>query len=170
MPIKRVVFDLDGTLSDAKHRRHLVNKDPKDWQAWQDASVRDKPVKQVVDLYRMLKDQGAEIHVWTGRTDAQRKATEAWMALHKIPKPKTLKMRPEGDRSSSEEVKQKWLSDMRKSDPKWGPDLVIDDQDKDVAFWRKKGIRTLQVREPEAQPKPKPKAPQPKPLDEEVKA
>lgn len=45
-----IVFDLDGTLADDSHRKHYLDRDPKDWNGFYDACDGDNPAYAMMDL------------------------------------------------------------------------------------------------------------------------
>ena len=50
---KTIIFDVDGTIADVEHRRHLVNGDKgfkPDWNAFRKATEDDTPVQWVCDI------------------------------------------------------------------------------------------------------------------------
>jgi phosphoserine phosphatase len=63
------IFDLDGTLALIEHRRHLVEGERKDWPAFFAACVDDAPNPPVIRTLQALRTAGAEIWIWSGRSD-----------------------------------------------------------------------------------------------------
>ena len=136
-----VIFDLDGTLSDTRHRRHFLQRDPKDWKLFNRASIGDPPIEAVVVLARLLHFAGHRIEIWTGRDQAYRAATLEWLRVHRI-RFDQLRMRPTGDHREDTVLKASWLDEID-----WRPDLVFEDRTRMVQWWRSRGIRCLQVAE-----------------------
>ena len=64
----RVVFDLDGTLANDQARKHHIEKDPKDWDAYFEACHTDTPNMVVVQLLHALANHGHIIEIWSGRS------------------------------------------------------------------------------------------------------
>jgi len=85
-----VVFDLDGTLSNGKHRNHLV-PDAKDahkcsaWEAHYNAAGGDTPIQDTIDVCFALNGAGYEIVILTGRCVDASDVTVGWLADHQIP-------------------------------------------------------------------------------------
>ncbi len=62
-----VVFDVDGTLMDEKHRAHL--RDEKKWDEYFDLCHLDTPIPEMVSLLKDYKEKGYEIWIMTGRKE-----------------------------------------------------------------------------------------------------
>jgi len=79
------VIDLDGVLADVRHRLHLVESSPKDWDGFF-AGMSDDPVlvegRAVVE--RLAADH--ELVYLTGRPEATRADTQAWLDRHGLPR------------------------------------------------------------------------------------
>ena len=134
-----VVFDLDGTLADDMHRQHFLLQYPKDWDRYLDACADDAPIQPVIALAKTLDFAGWRFEVWTGRSERVREETEAWLKRHNLNPSKVL-MRAEGDYRPDSQLKGGWLAETYKK-----PDIIVDDRNKSVAFWRAQGITCLQV-------------------------
>ena len=136
------VFDLDGTISNDSHRKHLLPKDDskenKDWYAYSTASISDPPIIPIVTILRQLVSE-SRIEIWTGRSADYWDITVQWLANNFIIYDR-LRMRPSGDKRTITEIKGEWLADGR-------PDLIFEDYTKLVNFYRSKGIICCQVAE-----------------------
>ena len=79
-----VIFDLDGTLADIRHRLHLVRQKPKRWREFFEACVNDVPNEPVIAAYRAFRQSALPCELWifSGRSDAVRPQTERWLAQH----------------------------------------------------------------------------------------
>lgn len=150
------IFDLDGTLALTEHRTHFVRGDKKDWRAFFAACVNDKPNLPVVRTLQTLRKSGAEIWIWSGRSDEVRAETEQWLYDHGILKttmllhwepfspPESFRMRKAGDFTPDEILKGQWLSEIEPPEYK-RLTAVFDDRDKVVAMWRAAGVPCFQV-------------------------
>lgn len=83
-----IVFDLDGTLANGKHRNHLVPKPDAahETYAWDEhnlASVYDTPIQDTIDLCNVL-EQTHRIVILTGRCEVAREITEEWLRHHRV--------------------------------------------------------------------------------------
>lgn len=134
------MFDLDGTLADVEHRRHLIEKPRRDWHAFFAACVDDPPILPVIGVHRALCLAGARVEIWSGRSDEVRSETDAWLGHHVGEGVTVTRMRRAGDFRPDQQLKEEWLL----SEPA-PPHLVFDDRDKVVAMWRRHGIRCAQV-------------------------
>lgn len=134
-----VVFDLDGTLSDAEHRQHYLKADEPDWEAFYAAAVDDAPLHHNIATYLALEKAGHHLEIWTGRSDKVEAETITWLGRRGIRNP-VLRMRPHGDHSPDHILKPSWL----KLYSRW-PDLIFEDRATVVAAWRALGIPVCQV-------------------------
>lgn len=145
-----IVFDLDDTLADTSHRQHILDQNHETesdkWNTFFDACDKDSPVLALIEFidelaYRLCKTDH-RVEIWTGRSDSVRDKTEAWLQKHLechnfIP----LRMRADGDFREDTEVKGDWIEQYGK------PDLVFDDRNKVVKWWREQGVTCCQVKE-----------------------
>lgn len=136
-----VVFDLDGTLALIEHRRHLVEKKPKNWPRFFEQCVHDEPCHPIIEIFHALKLAGHRVEVWSGRSDIVERETREWLAAHGI-EFDHLRMRPQKDNRADDILKEEWLLSLPETER---PALIFDDRDRVVAVWRKHGIRCCQV-------------------------
>lgn len=148
-----IIFDIDGTLADVGHRRHLVDptKGRKDWGRFFDEMVNDPPLRDVCLLAELLGDhplvnQGAiKLFIFSGRPDTHRKQTEDWLRVHTrslLEKAEGVLMRAAGDFRPDTEVKREMLNDIRAMG--FDPRLVVDDRPSVIAMWKKEGLTVLE--------------------------
>lgn len=158
-----IIFDLDGTLADCEHRRHyvdgsrtcytarylLLNPQTKwkpDWNAFYQACDKDTPIWPVVNV---LRDFSGDVQIWSGRCESVRDKTLDWLANEAGLKgtnylwdlkyePNILKMRPVGDNTPDDELKERWLDETLSAGQTI--DGVFDDRPKVVRMWRRRGI------------------------------
>ena len=135
------IFDLDGTLADTSHRDHLAREGK--WDEYYAACVRDMPIPATVDTFINLKRAGAEIYIFTGRSEQVRKQTETWLFLNNL-HPDLLMMRPEKNFKKDFILKAEWYDRLPPLDKE---DLiaVFEDRQQAVDMWRAKGITCYQV-------------------------
>ena len=101
-----MVFDIDGTVADARHRLHLIagKADHDQWVRFFDAAVDDPPLAEGVARAKQL----AETHdiVWlTARPERVREMTEDWLAQHGLPTGRLL-MLPDGEKKVARTAKE----------------------------------------------------------------
>lgn len=141
------IFDLDGTLALIEHRKHYIEDKPANWKGFYRACVDDKPNTPVIRTMHALMLTGAEVLIFSGRSDEVRRETEAWLEKHTnfpVHLPGALMMRSEGDYTPDDELKRHWLRDMLVSDRERIV-AVFDDRDKVVEMWRAEGVPCFQV-------------------------
>ena len=133
------VFDMDGTLADASHRLHFIEREPKDWDSFFEAMGDDKPIRHVIAIARALEAAGHGVDIWTGRPNGYRRHTVRWLEKHGVPW-HWLRMRDDGDRRPDHVVKMEWLAEMTSP-----IDAVFEDRMRVVAAWRAAGVPCYQV-------------------------
>ena len=141
----KIIFDIDGTIADCRHRRHFVTDGNHDWKSFNESMVMDPPIQPVVNLYMKLQHNCPEtdIILVSGRSEDYREHTFDWLSSHGILTNRVnLKMRPSGDYRPDWQIKEEILMDLKANG--WWPDLVIDDNEKVVQMWRRHNIICLQ--------------------------
>ena len=129
-----VVFDLDGTIANIDHRRHLVEGPNKDWDAFYAACVDDSVADGVQDVWQAVFTSPRQYVMWvvSGRSEVVRSETEDWLKAHKFTFHNLL-MRPAGDYTPDEELKFEWMKPHQHRIA-----FVFDDRDKVVKMWRER--------------------------------
>ena len=107
-----VVFDLDGTLSDGRHRLPLLPaiEDRSRDSAWINfslAAIDDTPITDNISLLRMLSIH-YDIIILTGRGAVSRDITIKWLRENYVPYDRLI-MRPIGDCRPDTEFKEAML-------------------------------------------------------------
>ena len=136
------VFDLDGTLALNEHPQHFLEKTPKDWDGFFEACSDDAPNWPVITALNSLQERH-QVEIWSGRSEAVRGKTEAWLLNFNMNPDRLKRMRPVGDFTPDDELKMQWLKECGERRP-WA---VFDDRAKVVAMWREAGIACFQVAE-----------------------
>lgn len=148
---KTAIFDLDGTLALIDDRRaKSTNVNGKmDWDTFFDPNniQLDLPNQPVIEMAKMLKEQGHSIVIFSGRSKVTKVATMEWLNKFGVPFD-VLKMRPDNNEFKfmpDNKLKQHWLDQLF-------PDkssilCIFDDRDKVVKMWRENGIACFQVAE-----------------------
>lgn len=137
-----VVFDLDGTIANIDHRRHLVDGKDKDWDKFYRQCVNDKPNNRVIELLSILYYRDKNVQIWSGRSDVVRQPTEIWLNKYVVPY-NGLLMRKDGDYTPDEVLKENWLKETISKG--FTVSMVFDDRKKVVDMWRRNGIQCFQV-------------------------
>lgn len=80
-----VVSDLDGTLADTRHRRHLCPAvdASRTWTEYADACTGDTPIPGPIALIRALHEAGCDVHILTNRPIVTKASTINW--LNQVP-------------------------------------------------------------------------------------
>lgn len=140
------IFDLDGTLSLADHRRPILDdkSNSKRWDEFYAACDKDLPNWPVIRTLHNLMRGYAEIWIFSGRRDSERAKTIKWLQKYLDLIPDTILMRPSGDTRPDTELKKEWLSNMSFYD-RDRLEAVFDDRDRLVKMWRDEGITCFQV-------------------------
>lgn len=80
---KVVIVDYDGTLSDGKHRLHLLpTKDlhiTESWSEFNRASAYDEPIRNTIDVINAMYEAGYAVIILTGRSDEVRQESINWL-------------------------------------------------------------------------------------------
>jgi len=120
-----------------------------DWKSFYEACNEDSPIWPVIRVIESLhlnditlKDH--EIQIWSGRCESVRHKTVHWLGfiVGNVTYSK-LKMRPIGDYTPDDQLKEKWLDEALAEGKKI--DFVFDDRTKVVKFWRRRGIFVFDV-------------------------
>lgn len=110
------IWDLDGTLSDGRHRLHLLPKKDEahltySWDKFNLAAGEDLPfldnIRHMNDLYQF----GKRIVILTGRSDVAKHITEKWLWEHGC-NFNQLIMRPASDHRRDIEFKEAKLKEI----------------------------------------------------------
>ena len=146
MKKQTIIFDVDGTIADVEHRRHLVNSDKgfkPDWNAFRRATEDDTPVQWVCDIAKRFIAQGDEVAFFSARNESEREVTERQIREWIGEGHKGVFLRPNDDFTPDDEFKSKLADKFIEMGGKI--DLIFDDRQKVVDMWRANGIPCLQV-------------------------
>lgn len=144
-----IVFDLDGTLANFDHRKHIIAGKSRDdtlaWALFYQACIDDKPIYPIINVL-MATFLDTHVEIWTGRSEVCREQTIEWLTRH-VFKDTTLfdfnfqlRMRNKGDRRHDWELKEQWLKACSVH-----VSLVFEDRDSVVAMFRKNNVMCAQV-------------------------
>jgi len=137
-----VIFDLDGTLADIRHRVHHVSssvKAERDWKSFYQDIDKDVPNSDVCQLCRTLR-LNYEIWILTGRSEEYRSYTENWLFWNNIHYDE-LRMRSSDDMRKDIECKFDMLSEEEQK----GVLVIFEDRTQVVEMWRQRNITVCQV-------------------------
>lgn len=142
-PVKTlVVFDLDQTVFDMRHRESLIptNENGSSWLAFNAACVNDTLIEAVADLVTLYDEAGYEIVYLSGRGAEVEEQTRQALAKNGLACD-VLYLRPTGDYTPGPELKKFWVEHL-------GPERIMaayDDDPAVVAMYRELGITAFQV-------------------------
>jgi phosphoglycolate phosphatase-like HAD superfamily hydrolase len=109
--MKTVIFDLDGTLADGRHRLHLLPTKDYDktasWTRFNMAAVDDIPFQDNIDLCNVL-GLHYKVVILTGRSDVARQITLDWLWHHDVYF-NELVMRSQSDNRKDTVIKEEYL-------------------------------------------------------------
>ena len=139
----------DGSHHKIDPQIHKVTKElwQPDWPAFDDACDQDKPIEPVIQLFRYQMnyyrscDEVYNWQIWSGRCESIRSKTEYWINAHIAPlkwNSDRLKMRPIGDSTPDDELKERWLDETIRENRT--VDFVFDRNTKSIAMWQRRGI------------------------------
>lgn len=132
---KCAIFDLDGTLCNLSHRNPY---DPS-------TCDKDKPIQHVVDLCRLLFENGYKIFFFSGRDDTYKELTSTWLDVY-FGYPYELHMREAGNREDDASLKSRLFSTYIKD--KYNCKLWVDDRLRVCRFVHEAGLPLFRVGDP----------------------
>lgn len=149
--MKIATFDMDGTLANVDHRRHLVERQPgekRDFEAFYQAMGKDTINQDVAAIAKALKSAGWRIYICTGRPQMYWDLTYDWLNENGFSYD-SLFMRPDSQRFVKDcDVKAEMLGRIKWMHVDKIEEMVaFDDRDQVVKMWRDNGVRCFQVAE-----------------------
>ena len=139
------VFDIDGTLANVKHRLHLLQSRPKNWDAFFDLAHWDTQFPQGRCKIQEAIEANLKVVYLTGRPEKTRQATVEWLSKHQFPLAcnSNLFMRPQGDFRPASFVKVELLQ--RARDLVGDVHVIYDDDEAVVRSLRRAGYNCIHV-------------------------
>jgi hypothetical protein len=142
------IFDIDGTLADPTHRLPLLLNGcgPDRWRQFYAACGDDKPIMPTIITMHGLITAGADVWLFSGRSDEVRDKTIQWLQQHVrwTGNPAELVMRRQGDYRADHIVKKEFYDRMLLDDRE-RLIAIFDDRQQVVDMWRRQGITCYQV-------------------------
>ncbi|WP_212840857.1 AAA family ATPase [Catellatospora sp. IY07-71] len=132
---RAVLVDLDGTVA------LMGDRSPYDHTRVH----LDEPHQPVIDAVRALHAAGHTIIYCSGRVDAARAGTQAWLEKYVGVPYAALHMRGNGDQRKDSVVKREIFE--REIREHWYVVCVLDDRNQVVRMWRELGLTVFQVAE-----------------------
>jgi len=133
---KALILDIDGTIADAKHRLHLIEKETREWDAFYDAMVDDPPIyeaiQKVFDFIRA--NEPIEVFVVTGRRDTHKEQTKKWLFENGFHVDKNLLMRENGDTRPDTDLKKEIFETV--IEPFYDVIMAFEDRPRIIKMWQ----------------------------------
>lgn len=142
---KAIIVDIDGTLADCSHRVHHLQRTPKDWDAFYRGIHEDLTHEHVLMLVEFFDRSHIQVIYVTGRSEAWRNDTEAWLSHRGLSGYTHLHMRPDGDHRADDVLKREIYE--RDIQPYYDVLFALEDRSRVVKMWRSIGVPCLQVAE-----------------------
>lgn len=148
------IFDIDGTCTLLGDRLNILKEKTGDrWDRFYAACGEDAPNVPVLDVMDSLIYNNLDVWLCTARRESEREATMKWFHTHMWEmwsliqiNPGILTMRPNGDTTKDNELKESWLNGMLLEDRERLV-AVFDDRQKVVDMYRANGVMVFQVSE-----------------------
>jgi uncharacterized HAD superfamily protein len=140
--MKTAIIDIDGTISDSRHRLHHINGKHRDYEAFHSQCSQDPVIEPVALLVNMIAQDGTVV-LLTGRPNRFRENTQDWLDDNAICYDELI-MKADGNTRPNVEYKLDVLQQLRARGHEVF--LAIDDQDGIAEMWRANGIHCLQTR------------------------
>lgn len=122
-----------------------------DWKAFYEACEFDEPIEPVWKLFDDLAVDN-ELEIWSGRCESVREKTVNWLYEYVPYTSQKLKMRPIGDTTPDDVLKERWLDEylnLPSMDTASGNinkiEIVFDSDPKSIAMYRRRGIFVFDV-------------------------
>lgn len=140
-PGPAVVVDMDGVVSDATHRQHLVTGGRRDWDKFFEACAVDPVIEEGARLVSLLAPNLVVV-LLTGRPVRVRAATLEWLERVGL-RWDLLVMRDSGDYAAAGEFKRRSVRELRAA----GFDLrlALDDDRRNCEMFRSEGLACAYV-------------------------
>jgi phosphoglycolate phosphatase-like HAD superfamily hydrolase len=140
-PGPAIVFDLDGVLSDAAGRQHLLDRPYRDWDAFFAACGDDDVIHEVARLLDVIEND-LRIVLLTARPSRVQRQTLAWLERHEL-RWDLLIMRDWGDYQAARHFKQDTVHELR--DRAFDLRLAFEDDRRNVDMFHAEGVPCIYI-------------------------
>jgi len=138
---KWVIFDFDGTLSDARDRQHFVTNGNEDWDGFFAAVGDDAPIVEITEFYKnMANSDFYNVAIFTGRPERVKQQSENWLKKHNLPVVDIYCRKDDDKRHdlvAKREIYENFVADGREVA------FIVEDRNSVVNMWREMGIVCL---------------------------
>jgi hypothetical protein len=138
---RAVVFDMDGVLSDASARQHLLERPRRNWDAFFEAAGEDALIDEVARLLHLL-DEDLLVVLLTARPISIQRHTLGWLERHGL-RWDLLVMREWGDYGASREFKRDAVRDLRAHG--FDLELAFEDDRRNVDMFHAEGVPCIYI-------------------------
>lgn len=142
------IFDIDGCISDDRHRRHLLPANEfaveADYDAYHEQLHLDRPINEAVVQH--ARTLGRDVLYITARPEKLRGRTVHWLRQNNLWQHEghfELLMRPEGNSLSSPELKLQLLREWTRDNPQAVVCEAYDDRPDVVDAYRSTGLAAI---------------------------
>ncbi|MEE3205775.1 MAG: hypothetical protein VX243_04320 [Actinomycetota bacterium] len=133
------MVDVDGVLSDASRRQHLLAGEVRAWDRFFEASVTDPPIPEGIRLVEHLVG-GRTTILLTARPARLVGTTTAWLDRHGV-EWDMLVMRADGDHPTSPALKAPPQAGLRADGHQ--VELAVDDDPRNAEMYQSAGVPTV---------------------------
>ena len=142
MSIKKwIIFDFDGTLSDARDRQHFVTNGNEDWDGFFEAVDQDAPIGEIAEFYKNMVEGGIyNVAIFTGRPERVKAKSENWLIKHGLPVV-DIYCRLDNDKRHDLDAKREIYENFIKDGKQVS--FIVEDRNSVVNMWRSMGIVCL---------------------------
>ncbi len=138
-PNLAVISDIDGTVSDRRHRLKFL-EDKKDWKSFFAHLSEDPPIQSTIDELARHYNQGTRIIFVTGRPEDYKEKTLDWLNKHLPFNEFDLIMRPSKNYEKDISIKRKILLTILKT---FEVVKVYEDQTELINMWEENGLECV---------------------------
>ena len=138
---RAVVFDMDGVLSDASGRQHLLDRPYRDWDAFFEACGDDPLIDEVGVLLGAL-DPSFQVVLLTARPIRVRPHTLDWLERMGL-RWDLLIMRDYGDYGASRDFKRRTVDELRTFG--FELHLAFEDDRRNVEMFHREGVPCIYI-------------------------
>ncbi len=138
-------LSINSSLEDVLKRNDDIKNWKPNWKAFYEACNGDTPIIPTIEIFHTLQAQEKKVQIWSGRCESVRDKTHKWLvdnlSIHfctRFCEIEDLKMRPIGDYTPDDQLKERWLNEALARGEKI--EFVFDDRPKVVRMWRRRGI------------------------------
>jgi phosphoglycolate phosphatase-like HAD superfamily hydrolase len=135
-PGPAVVFDMDGVISDAAQRQHLLEPPRRDWDAFFAACGDDALFPEIARLMQAM-DRDLSVVLLTARPLDVQPQTLEWLERHEL-RWDLLLMRPWGDYTASRAFKRESVAQLRGHG--FDLQLAFEDDRRNVDMFHAEGV------------------------------